>query len=355
MSASGRRTSRVTARMPSRNRSVALLTLSSSLLLTTAIAIPEQSKEITVTLTDTTATDRQWGIVNRTSDCSASRRPTLSNTYDSGDIVSINSEDSNGKVVCFKATQGDTTRYKYSGVIQNIDRVAPEVAYTTDAGDFFKTGDTLRFTVTARDANKVAPGTYSFTLFGAATETCLLTVNTPVVEATGTCSVAVTGTIEGRTITVVAPTSLRDIAGNMRAPVSHSLASRVDLSAPVITSLEEPNTSGRGQVTLSLTAVHHQDSANADLPETVRPIFGGGCSGFEANTDWVDGTPTDRRANTYRVTISARSGSYSNCTVKLADEAGNESNVAVFDAFTVRSSSGGGGGGRLFPHHQAHH
>ena len=307
-------------------------------------AIPEQSKEITVTLTDTTATDRQWGIVNRTSDCSASGRPTLSNTYDSGDIVSINSEDSNGKVACFKATQDDTTRYKYSGVIRNIDRVAPEVAYTTDAGDFFKTGDTLRFTVTARDANKVAPGTYSFTLFGAATETCLLTVNTPVVEATGTCSVAVTGTIEGRTITVVAPTSLRDIAGNMGTPVSHSLTPRVDLSAPVITSLGEPNTSGRGQVTLSLTAVHHQDSTNADLPETVRPIFGGDCLGFETDTDWVDGTPTDGRANTYRVTISARSGSYSNCTVKLADEAGNESNVAVFDAFTVRSSGGGGGG-----------
>ena len=124
-----------------------------------------------------------------------------------------------------------------------------------------------------------------------------------------------------------------DIAGNVITPVTIDIS--IDATAPTLVSLGTPDVSSREEVTLSLAATHNQHSSYANLPETVRPIFGGDCSDFAADTVWTDTTPADGQANTYVVTVST-SGSYDNCSVKLVDKAGNESRTLTFDEFTIK-------------------
>ena len=90
---------------------------------------PEKTKELIVTLsTLTDVTNTVWGIVRNRSFCSSTSDSLLVNSYvgsTSGTTVTVETENANNKVVCFKATRDGNNFYRASSIIRGIDRTAP--------------------------------------------------------------------------------------------------------------------------------------------------------------------------------------------------------------------------------------
>ena len=144
---------------------------------------PEQTKDLTVTLSETTGvTNTVWGIVDNTAACAATSDSSLTTAYTAsttGTTVTIAAEAANGKVVCFKATKGGSNYYQASGTIAGIDRTPPsysmgvfEVNGTeiTTPRAYVKLGDVISATLTINESVTATP-TVTFANNEAATVT----------------------------------------------------------------------------------------------------------------------------------------------------------------------------------------
>ena len=100
---------------------------------------------------------------------------------------------------------------------------------------------------------------------------------------------------------------------------------------------------GNKQATITVTV----DRGNPNIPDEIHLVFGGDCASFGENgvSPSVSVPVGTQIGQSHTFTVSAPSGLYDNCVVKVVDRAGNETSDVTIPSFRVRGSSGGGGGG----------
>ena len=226
-----------------------------------------------------------------------------------------------------------------------LDSEAPtfEVVNKEPAQMLVNPGTDFSFTVRVSDDNSLSAGTTIFTIGGIATGTCSVTVVDGDTNAEQEC----TGTIDanaadGATLTL-SNAEITDTAGNSKAANDTQTLFRNDTAAPTFT-VTTQDSSQKRRYSLTLEVTHNQHTNNTEQEE-VFPVLTGDCDAFDGgDTNWVDTTPTDSSAETYSVSYSVPKGTYNGCTVKVVDEAGNESSEFDLTNFSIRGGSGGSGG-----------
>ena len=227
-----------------------------------------------------------------------------------------------------------------------VDATAPTLTIAgSSSSAYVTTGETLTLTLRLNDANGVAAGTYTFTIGGVASSSCVITASGGETNLESNCPATVIGGVDGAALTLTSP-QLSDIPGNTNTPAVENVY-HLDTTAPVISNATY-DTAQRKRFTLSLDAIHNQNAASGSS-ETLTPRFTGDCSSaFTGTTRWTDETPADATAESYSHQFRATKGTYSTCTVALVDEVGNVSNELTLPEFTVRGSAGGGFAKALF-------
>ena len=273
--------------------------------------------------------------------------PTTSVTHLITCTVTLGQDSEEGRAA-FKGTITDragneTTINKTSDI--EVDARAPIVEIKKTGRELFAPGETIQLNLNLTDRNSIKEGTYTFTVSStAAIDTCTIEVTGTTTKNEKTnCTVTIhTTATDGQEVTLTVPQT-EDGAGNSNPTHTVSLG-RIDTSAPTLSAITKTNDAQRKRFSFTIEAVHNQHTNNADLKETLTPVFSGDCSDFRTDTNWTSTTPADGQTQTYSTTISTK-GTYDSCTLTLRDEAGNGSDTLTFEEISVR---GGGGVGNIF-------
>ena len=238
---------------------------------------------------------------------------------------------------------GNETTINTSSDIQ-VDARAPTVTIEKTERQLFTAEESIDLTLTLTDRNSINAGTHTFSVSSTASlDPCSIEILGTTTKTKKTdCTVTINSSAtDGQEITLTIPQT-QDQAGNTNPTHTVSLG-HIDLSAPTLSAITQ-QAGAKKKLTFTIEAVHNQHTSNANLPETLTPVFSGDCSKFKASPSWTSATPADNETQTYTASASATKGTYNTCTLTLTDEAGNTSEPLTFDEFSVR---GGGGFGRL--------
>ena len=264
---------------------------------------------------------------NKVYTCTVSADNTMT---EGASVVAVTGQDYAGNSVSLRLTSPSIT----------IDSTAPSAAFTPSA-HLVGAGKTATVGINITDSNGIAT-TFPVT----ATVSGATPTSATITSAKQTLSLTA-GSTEGA-VTLDLPSFADTVGNSFDAPAEAMFF--VDKTAPSNVSITRVD-GGKKRMSISLTLDHGNPATfvfgTTPIAESIHLVFGGSCATFGSERDGVSSavSTSDGRliGQTHSFTLKAAKGSYSNCTVKVVDGAGNESSlVTITESITVKGSGGGG-------------